>query len=372
MNVAEITTYKEGGVYTHVVELVKRMKVTTLCISGNTKKSGYQKENDHLFFHIPTLFSFWEIFFINPPGSYRKIIRLFKKNKIDLVHLHGPLFTFCWGILRSKKLPCVMTTHYILDFKGNKIFSFFYRGIIKWVTLLSASAVDKLICVNNDYLETYVEWGIDPQKLAFIPNGIDTEKYSPGISDIKQKLGCKHLVIYWGRIGYQKNIQLLIKAFQILDNADIKLVIIGKGPDRPMLQKVAKGNENIIFTGYLPHDMLLEYARGADVAALPSRGESWGLVIGEAMACGLPVISSDVGKAGELLGENERGMILEHDTAEELSEKIEYLLTNKETALEMGKKAREHILQTMSWTEVAQKTEQVYEDVLSSHSSIQC
>ena len=56
MKVAEITAYKEGGVYTHVAELVRRMKVKTIIISGNTRKKGLEKENGQTFFHIPSLF----------------------------------------------------------------------------------------------------------------------------------------------------------------------------------------------------------------------------------------------------------------------------------------------------------------------------
>lgn len=360
MNIAEITTYKEGGVYTHVLELVKRMNKNTILISGNTKKTGYHKENGQIFYHIPCIISLKEIFFINPIGSYKKIKDLIKRHEIDIVHLHGPLFTFCRGLIRKSILPCIMTTHYVLDFKGNKIIESFYRRIIKWVTKSTAKKVDKIICVNEDYIPIYTSWGINKEKLIYIPNGIDTEKFSPGKSDIKNKLKCTNLLVFWGRLGYQKNIQILIKAFKNINTSDAKLVIIGKGPDNKKLKALTNGNKDIIFTGYLPEEELLKYARGADIAVLPSRAESWGLVIGEAMACELPVISSNVGKAEELLGDG-RGIILEKESDMEIAEKIDFLFNNKNIAKDMGIRSRKFIVENYCWDEVAKKTEELYE-----------
>ena len=129
---------------------------------------------------------------------------------------------------------------------------------------------------------------------------------------------------------------------------------------------MSQGNENIIVTGYLPENELLEFARGADIAVLPSRAESWGLVIGEAMACELPVISPEVGMAKELLG-NSRGIILNKDTEIEMAEKIDFLLNNKRTAKEMGKKARKYIVENYGWDEVVKKTEKLYKNVIENH-----
>jgi glycosyltransferase involved in cell wall biosynthesis len=367
MNIAEITTYKEGGAYTHVAELVKKIDANILIITGNTKESGYHKENGQTFFHIPALFSIWTIYFVNPPGSYKKLERLFKKHEIDLVHFHGPLFTFCSGMLRKTKLPLVMTTHYILEFKGNRIASYLYNRFIRWITRGIAERVERIICVNKDYLPVLKGWGIDPKKLVFIPNGVDTERFSPGRSKIKENFKGKKVIVYFGRLHFQKNVHLLIKSMEYIKKEidNVKLIIIGDGPDYNNLKKMsAKYGDDIIMTGYLRKDEeLVDYLRGADIAVFPSRGENASFTIMEAMACELPVISSDVGNAGEILGEG-RGIVFKEYNEKELAEKCVYLLKNEKIAREIGKKAREYVKKNHGWEKISKRTEELYKEII--------
>jgi glycosyltransferase involved in cell wall biosynthesis len=155
MKVAEITTYKEGGAYTHVVELVKNINADIIIITGNTRKIGYQKENGNLYYHVPLLKSIWDVFFINPPGSYQIVEKILKERKVELVHFHSPLFTFLYGFLRKKKFPLIMTTHYLLDVKLSKGANVIYISFIKWMTRFIAKNVNKIICVNEDYIPIF-------------------------------------------------------------------------------------------------------------------------------------------------------------------------------------------------------------------------
>ncbi len=349
--------------YTHVTELVKRLQHPSLIITGNSKLSGFQKKGKLSFFHIPCMISLWEIYFVTPLGSYKKVCQVLAENDIDLLHFHNPLFTFGGALLRKSTIPKIMTAHYVLEFKGNRIVASLYKSIIRWITKSIAKNVDMIVCVNNDYVPIFKAWGIDEKKIAMIPNGINTDKFSPGPSSIKKKLDCKHLLLYWGRLGYQKNIALLIEAFKKIKTPYTKLAIIGKGPDLKKLQALAENNNNVLFPGYLSDEELLEYARGADIAVLPSRAESWGLVIGEAMACGLPVISSDVGMAQELLGEG-KGIILKQETLEELTNAIDELLSDEKKRQAMGKKAHSFIVDRYSWDKVAKQMDALYQKVI--------
>ena len=368
MNIAEITTYKEGGIYTHVVELIKHFNQKPLIITGNSKLSGYRKENQFKFYHIPRLFSIWGIFFINYPGSYRKLKKIFKENNIDIAHFHNPMFSFCIGLIHKSDIPRIMTTHYILDIKSNKLFSKLYSNLMKFITKSIAKRIEKIICVNEDYISRFIEWGVDKNKLVFIPNGIDTKKFSPGESKIKKKYPNNQLIIYFGRLHYQKNVDILINSFKHIKNkmSESKLIIIGDGTDFNRLKKMSMefGND-IIMTGYLADDNeLIDYIRAADVVVFPSRGENASYTLLEAMGCCIPVISSDVGNARKLLSQN-RGILLEKYSEQELAEKCIYVLQNPSQAKAMAKKGHNYIVKHYSLEKITANLEELYKNISS-------
>jgi len=365
MNIAEITTYKEGGAYTHVVELVKEIKGEVLIVTGNTKRTGFQNENGYKYFHIPSVKSLWDVFFVNAPGSYQKLEELLINNDIEIVHFHSPLFTFLHGFLKKRKFPLIMTTHYLLDVKLNDSASTIYNGFIKRMTKYIGKNVDKIICVNEDYIPIFKNWGIESDKLTFIPNGVDTNKFSPGNSPVKKKFEGKKLIVYFGRLHYQKNVDLLIRSFSFIKEKDpnVKLIIIGSGTDFDKLQKMSKDDDDIIMTGFLPDNEMIDYLRAADIVVFPSRGENASFTIMEAMSCELPVISSDTGNAKKILGEG-RGVLLEKYTEEEIAEKCLNLLKDENNAKDIGKRARAYVEKYHSWKKISNDTEKLYRDVL--------
>ena len=366
MNIAEVTTYKEGGVYTHVIELIKKRKDDFIIITGNTKKEGFKIEENIKFFHIPCILSPWTIYFINPPKSYKKFKNILKKHKINLVHLHNPLFSFSNGLIFKPDRPIVMTAHYVIDLKGNKFISAIYKSIIKLTTVIISKKVDKIICVNKNYIDTFQKWGVKKDKLIFIPNGVDTKKFSPGKSKIKKLYKDKKIILFFGRLHYQKNVDLLIKGFKKLNRKDAKLVIDGDGPDSDRLKKLSNNYPNIIFAGFVSDDELLDYLRGAYAMVLPSRGETASLTLMEAMACKLPVIASNVGNAKRMLNNN-RGILLKKYNENEIAEKMSNLLDNEEVAREMGERSLSFIRKNYSLENTRKKIFKLYEDLITEY-----
>ena len=228
--------------------------------------------------------------------------------------------------------------------------------------------IEKIICVNEDYISRFIEWGVDKNKLVFIPNGIDTKKFSPGESKIKQKYPNNQLIIYFGRLHYQKNVDILINSFKHIKNkmSESKLIIIGDGTDFNRLKKMSMefGND-IIMTGYLADDNeLIDYIRAADVVVFPSRGENASYTLLEAMGCCIPVISSDVGNARKLLSQN-RGMLLEKYSEQELAEKCIYVLQNPTQAKAMAKKGHNYIVKHYSLEKITANLEELYKNISS-------
>ena len=365
MKIAEITTYKEGGAYTHVVELVKGLKSESLIVTGNVKKSGFQEEKGNRFYHIPCLKTIWEVFFVNPPGSYQKLEKLFKKENIDIVHFHSPLFTFLHGFLKRKKFPLVMTVHYLLDIRANDFIAAIYHRFIRFITVYIGKSVDKIICVNEDYIPIFKKWDVSAEKLVFIPNGVDIKRFSPGKSKIRDKLKDKKIILYFGRLHYQKNVDLLIQSFPLIKEKmkDVKLIIIGTGNQYDKLKSMSKNDPDIIMTGFVSDETLVDYMRAANVVVFPSRGENASLTIMEAMACELPVVSSDVGNAKKIIGDG-RGILLKNYTREEIADICLKILKNDKLQKKIGKEARNYVVKNHSWEKISKETEKLYKKLL--------
>lgn len=365
MKIAEITTYKEGGAYTHVIELVKGLKSETIIVTGNTKKEGFEKEDGNLFYHIPCVKSLWEVFFVNPTGSYKKVEKILEENHVDIVHFHSPLFTFLHGFLKNKKIPCIMTCHYLLDIKANAASSRIYSGFIKRMTKYIGKRVDKIICVNEDYIPVFEKWGIPSEKLVFIPNGVDIKRFSPGKSKIKEKYKDSRIVLYFGRLHYQKNVHLLVESFPLIKEKikDVKLIIVGTGNQYDKLKKMSENDPDIIMTGFVSDEELVDYMRAADIVVFPSRGENASFTIMEGMACNLPVVSSDVGNAIKILGEG-RGILLHDYTKEEISDRVTEVLYDEKLCTNICKKALDYVIKNHSWDKISKQTEELYKQVL--------
>lgn len=365
MKIAEITTYKEGGAYTHVVELVKGLKNEVMLVTGNTKKSGFQEENNLLYYHVPSVKPLWEVFFINPPGAYKEVENILVEKNFDLVHFHSPLFTFIHGFLRKDKFPVIMTCHYLLDIKSNKLNSTIYQGFIRRMTKYIAKNVDKIVCVNEDYVPVFEKWGIPYNKLMYIPNGVDTKKFSPGKSKIKEKYKDRRIILYFGRLHYQKNVELLINSFQLVKQKikNAKLIVVGTGNQFDKLKNMTSKNPDIDMTGFVSDEELINYMRAADFVVFPSRGENASFTIMEAMACKLPVISSDVGNAKKILGGN-RGILLKEYTKEEIADICINLINDDESRKKIGDEARDYVLKYHSWDKISKQTEDLYKQVL--------
>lgn len=365
MKIAEITTYKEGGAYTHVIELVKGLKSETIIVTGNTKKEGFEEENSNLFYHVFCIKSLWEVFFVNPVGSYKQVEEVLKKKEVDIVHFHSPLFTFLHGFLTKKKFPCIMTCHYLLDIKANAVSASLYRGFIRIMTKYIGKHVDKIICVNEDYIPIFEKWGIPLEKLAFIANGVDTKRFSPGIPKIKEKYKDSKIVLYFGRLHYQKNVHLLVESFPLIKDKikDVKLIIVGTGNQYDQLKKMSENDSDIVMTGFVSDEELVDYMRAADIVVFPSRGENASFTIMEGMACKLPVVSSDVGNATKILGDG-RGILLYDYTKEEIAEKVSEVLTDETLCKNIGEKALDYVIKNHSWDKISKETEELYHQVL--------
>lgn len=191
------------------------------------------------------------------------------------------------------------------------------------------------------------------EKVSFVPLWIDTQKFRPLDGTRKHELRKKlievddetKVVLFVGRLHLEKDIDTLFKAFEKLletrNNAE--LVLIGTGPEEENCKELARKlaiTSKVRFLGYVPHEKMPDYYNAADVYVLTSIWEELSNTIMEAMACGLPVIATNVGGNPYLVKDQVTGFLVSAKNPEALSERIAYALDHAEECKKVSLKAR--------------------------------
>jgi len=224
----------------------------------------------------------------------------------------------------------------------------------------------------------------DDRKLNVIPPGVDLTHFYPIPADeAKQFVGLKkedRMLLFVGRIEPLKGVDTLIRAMSRLQLQKLMrpghLAIIGGEPDASLqemsvemarLQQLCDElglGQTVIFLGKRSQDTLPYYYSAAEAVVMPSHYESFGMVALEAMACGTPVIASEVGGLAYLVQDGETGFTIPNDDPEALSEKLAALLGDLQLRQAMGTRAAEYA-RDYSWEKIAAQITEVYKELTS-------
>ena len=172
---------------------------------------------------------------------------------------------------------------------------------------------------------------------------------------LRNELGIQQekMVLYVGRMLHVKGVDVLIKACQGMDDNIGVYLVGGSETEQYRSLKEQYGITNLHYVSHLGLERLKKYYLAADILVLPTRSDTWGLVINEAMSFGLPIITTENCVAGTQLIENgEGGFIVRSEASDELHERIVYLLNNQDTCKTMGsinfEKIRGHTYENMA------------------------
>src|SRR5882724_6938957 len=200
---------------------------------------------------------------------------------------------------------------------------------------------------SEEYRQSWIRHGLDPGKLKILPRGLDTELFHPTRREpaFFEKFGALNgevRLLYVGRISREKDLDLLAAAYRRLrdEGLPVQLFIVGHGP---YSEAFAKSLPEALFTGYLRGNELATAYASADIFVFPSTTDTFGNVILEAQACGLPVIVSDSGGPKELVEDNANGLITKSHDVDDLARAIRALVMNPALRDQMGKSARNSV-----------------------------
>lgn len=263
------------------------------------------------------------------------VTKWLKKDKFDLVIVGGystPTGMLAIKILKLKKIPFILNCDGGFISQDNKM-----KYLIKKFFISSANWWLSSGDLTNKYLEHY---GANKENIFIFPftsikkEDILNERLKEDeVLYLRKQLGIngKKVAISVGRYLYIKGYDLLINTWKNFDK-DWELLIIGSGPEELTLRKIIKENElkNVKLIGFKTKQELSKYYLAADLFILPTRGDVWGLVVNEAMAYGLPVITSNKCIAGEeLIGKTNKELIFNIDKNNELLEKIKLIMCSE-------------------------------------------
>jgi glycosyltransferase involved in cell wall biosynthesis len=275
------------------------------------------------------------------------------------------------------KQKYLITYHNDVILSGNiKPFLKLYKRTLMQAILKNAEK----ICVSsldfgyNCELSNYSDIIINT--IIEVPIGVDTHTFNLNISsnEIREryKLFNKKIILFVAALDkahYFKGLENLLISFSRIDDETARLMIIGDGDLKNYYINLSKElgiSEKVIFTGGVSNEDLPKCYACADMLVLPSTStECFGLVLTEAMACGKPVIASNLPGVRTVVDHNVNGLLVQPGDVKDLSEKIDYLLNNDEVCKSFGKEGRKKTEEKYSWKRIAEKLEHTYFDILS-------
>jgi alpha-maltose-1-phosphate synthase len=325
----------------------------------------------------------------------RNLIMTGALRKVDLIHCHT-WYTHLAGCLLKQLLdaPLVLTTHSLeprRPWKEEQLGRGGYR-VSTWMEGTAYSNADGVIAVSQAMRQdVHALYGVPQNKVRVIYNGIDIEAYrptyDPAVPAYYKIDPERPFVLFVGRITYQKGIFHLLRAVRRLDPV-LQVVLCAADPDTPQIGKemaarvedlkAETGRKIIWIPHFLPQDDLIRLYSHAALFICPSIYEPFGIINLEAMACGTPVVAAAVGGIREVVRHEETGLLVPFEPksptnpepkdprryARDLAAAVNRLLAAPEAREEMGRRARQEVVEKFSWTSVARQTLEYYETLL--------
>ena len=296
------------------------------------------------------------------PGSVLQVRRLFRSRTFDIAHVHEPLVPLVpWAVLLTARGPIVATFHVHRE-EGHR-----WYPIARPILAPLMRRIRYRIAVSESARRTVARHF--PGAYEIVPNGIDVTAFETPKPRPREMPADRAHVLYVGRLEPRKGVDVLIQAMSIVraQVADARLVIVGDGPDRDALTSRARAVKiEVHFTGRVDDQQLPAYMQASDVVCSPAlSGESFGIVLLEAMACGTPVVASRIEGYAELLGSGDCAVLVPPRDPDALAAALSALLSDegrRRALAERGAaKAREY-----AWPAVAARLERIYESVQAS------
>lgn len=303
-------------------------------------------------------------FSIDSLGSPKMIAKTCQDHELDVVHVQMNSGSTEFFLPYFKKaLPPLVVTYHLAYAAGKSFYKTMFE--VAWkASIFAAKKYDHVILVDPSQTPYFLDSGVPEDRMTVIKNGVDTHLFRPLDRPPKDKAIIDF--VYVGRLSLDKGVNILLDAFNEYHcrNPQSRLTLIGDGMLKFQLEDCVDDG-SIRWLGAIGHDRVPQVLQKMDVFVIPQNIGGLGLSVMEAMACGLPVITTAIGETVRLLGKDEGILVQPHDVGE-VVEAMSRLAEDTKLRRSMGAKCRKKVVENYSWDHQIEGIEQVYRTAMES------
>ena len=308
-----------------------------------------------------------QMYTIPSPRASRKLRESLERFQPDLVHASltlSPLDFRLPELCQQLGVPLVATFHPPFD-AGLRNITAGGQQLTYQLYASSLAKFDRVVVFSELQAELLIRLGVAKSTLAVIPNGVDPNIWRPGASQLSERFRGKRVFLYMGRLATEKNVEALLRAWKLVQLPGCVLVVVGDGPLRQALQ-ANYSNDDVIWWGYEADQAVrLALLQVAEVFMLPSLVEGLSLALLEAMASGTACVATDAGADGEVLEGGAGIVISTQGVTTQLRTLLPVLREQPILSRELGRRARERVLERYTLKGNIDALEQLYTDLIS-------
>ena len=308
-----------------------------------------------------------QMYTIPSPRASRELRESLERFQPDLVHASltlSPLDFRLPELCQQLGVPLVATFHPPFD-AGLRNITAGGQQLTYQLYASSLAKFDRVVVFSELQAELLIRLGVAKSTLAVIPNGVDPNIWRPGASQLSERFRGKRVFLYMGRLATEKNVEALLRAWKLVQLPGCVLVVVGDGPLRQALQ-ANYSSDDVIWWGYEADQAVrLALLQVAEVFMLPSLVEGLSLALLEAMASGTACVATDAGADGEVLEGGAGIVISTQGVTTQLRTLLPVLREQPILSRELGRRARERVLERYTLKGNIDALEQLYTDLIS-------